>query len=173
MGFCEKYLNARAENLGCHREQNRHAAFMWPSCRKWFFALFNIPFRLLTVDENTWIALFWAQILHAIAANTRWLQPKSSRTDTSETRNTNWGQIDLLKLCRLCTWADNSHIWNCRGQWHNCDNISVDVQGKFIYIIYVIICFTQQRGKKLLAVMLNSKLHSNTDLGLYIKWSML
>ena len=24
-------------------------------CRKWFFSLLNIPFRLLTIDENMWI----------------------------------------------------------------------------------------------------------------------
>ena len=28
-------------------------------------------------------------------------------------------KTDLVKLCPLCTWADNSHIWNCPGQWDN------------------------------------------------------
>ena len=36
-------------------------------CRKLFFEILNIPFSLLTIFE---FALFWVQILPAVAANT-------------------------------------------------------------------------------------------------------
>ena len=75
MGLCEKFLNAGTEQLGSHREKNRYAAYMWPKAAGSDFLLFWIYLLVCSQYIKTCeFALFWAQILRAVAANTVGLQ---------------------------------------------------------------------------------------------------
>ena len=75
MGFCEKFFNNGTEKLGSHRKKNRHAAYMWPKAAGSEFLLFWIsPLLCSQYMKTCEFALFWAQILRAVAATTVGLQ---------------------------------------------------------------------------------------------------
>ena len=84
----------------------------------------------------------------------------NTRTDISETQNTNKGWQNRLGKVILLPYMSRQLSY-LKLPWP-CLFISVDVRGK-IYLSYL--CSH-------LAVIRNSKLHSNTYLGQYIKWSI-